>query len=261
MKHSISYLGMEINATATPTERGMLTDEGNFVNDRPLSKSVPYREVIGSLLYLATISRPDISFAVNYLSRFNSKPMESNWKMVKRVFAYLKGTINYGIRFSGASDLVAYTDSDYAGDIHTGHSTSGVLVMRGGPVVWYAQKQRLVATSTAEAEYRAAVSTIDDICWIRRLGRELEILKSDEPATLYIDNQSAIHMLKNTHEGKITKGKKHIDIPRKFIQEHVGKTVKVQHVKSSDQLADIFTKALTRKSFLELRSKIIKEEF
>ncbi|KAK9708627.1 hypothetical protein QE152_g27092 [Popillia japonica] len=214
--------------------------------------------------------------------------------MVKRVFAYLKGTINYGIRFSGASDLVAYTDSDYAGDIHTGHSTSGVLVMRGGPVVWYAQKQRLVATSTAEAEYRAAVSAIDDICWIRRLGRELEILKSDEPTTLYIDNQSAIHMLKNTHEGKITKGKKHIDIPRKFIQEHVGKTVKVQHVKSSDQLAekgkkhidiprkfiqehvgktvkvqhvkssdqfaDIFTKALTRKSFLELRSKIIKEE-
>ncbi|KAK9701256.1 Reverse transcriptase (RNA-dependent DNA polymerase) [Popillia japonica] len=106
MKDSISYLGMEIrvsqheifvsqakytksilqrfkfdtmNATATPIERGMLTDEGNFVNDRPLSKSVPYREVIGSLLYLATISRPDISFAVNYLSRFNSKPMESNW--------------------------------------------------------------------------------------------------------------------------------------------------------------------------------------
>ncbi|KAK9732082.1 hypothetical protein QE152_g13091 [Popillia japonica] len=163
-----------MNATATPIERGMLTDEGNFVNDRPLSKSVPYREVIGSLL-----------------------------------FAYLKGTINYGIRFSGASDLVAYTDSDYAGDIHTGHSTSGVLVMRGGPVVWYAQKQRLVATSTAEAEYRAAVSAIDDICWIRRLGRELKILKSDEPTTLYIDNQSAIHMLKNTHEGKIRKGKKH----------------------------------------------------
>ncbi|KAK9745208.1 hypothetical protein QE152_g7120 [Popillia japonica] len=180
MKDSISYLGMEIkvsqhemfvsqakytksilqsfkfdtmNAAVTPTERGMLTDEGNFVNDRPLSKSVLYGEVIGSLLYLSTITRPDISFAVNYLSRFNSKLMESNWKMVKRVFTYLKGTINYEISYSGATDLVAYTDSYYVGDIHTGHSTSGVLVIRGGPVVWYAQKQYLVATSTAEAEY------------------------------------------------------------------------------------------------------------
>lgn len=287
MRNKILYLGMEIkvsqneifvsqpkytenilqrfkfdtvNAAGTPIERGMITDEGNLVNDKPLSKSIPYREAIGSLLYVATISRPDISFAVNYLSRFNSKPMESNWKMVKRVFAYLKGTVNYGICFNGESDFIAYTDSDYGGDTFTGHSTSGVLVMRGGPIVWYAQKQRLVATSTAEAEYRAAVSAIDDICWIRRLGKELEILKSDQPTTLCIDNQSAIHMLKNTHEGKITKGKKHIDIPRKFIQQHVGKTVELQHVKSSDQLADILTKALTRKTFEELRSKIIKEE-
>ncbi|KAG5876684.1 hypothetical protein JTB14_019432 [Gonioctena quinquepunctata] len=62
----------------------------------------------------------------------------------------------------------------YGGD--TGHSTSGILVLRGGPIVWYAQKQRLVATSTAEAEHRAAVSAIDDICWIRRIGKELEFL-------------------------------------------------------------------------------------
>lgn len=67
-------------------------------------------------------------------------------------------------------------------------------------------------------------------------------------------------MLQNTHEGKVTKGKKHIDIPRKFIQEHIGKIVELKHVRSSEQLADILTKPLTRKIFVELRNKIIKEE-
>ena len=86
--------------------------------------------------------------------------------MVKRIFQYLKGTVFYGIFFDGGHKLPAYADSDYGGDINTGQSTSGVLVLRGGPIVWYAQKQRLVATSTAEAEYRAAVSSIDEICWI-----------------------------------------------------------------------------------------------
>ncbi|KMQ81699.1 integrase core domain protein, partial [Lasius niger] len=144
-------------------ERGMVTDEENRINDKPLEKSEPYREAIGSLLYLATISRPNISFAVNYLSRFSNKPMVSHWKMVKRVFQYLKGTAHHGIFFNGDTKLVAYTDSDYGGDRLTGHSTSGILIILGGPIVWCAQKQRLVATSTAEAEYRAAVSSIDDI--------------------------------------------------------------------------------------------------
>lgn len=245
---------------STPMERGMLTDDANYVNDKPLPKNEPYRVALGSLMYLASISRPDISFAVNYLSRFCQKPMVSHWKMVKRIFQYLKGTSKCGIFFDGGESLVAYTDSDYGGDTTTGQSTTGVLIMRGGPLVWYAQKQRLVATSTAEAEYRAAVSSIDEICWIRRLGHELQMLNVSKPTLLYVDNQSAIHMLKNTCEGKITKGKKHIDIPRKFIQEHVNTTVQLEHVRSSDQLADILTKPLVRKTFEDLRGKIIKEE-
>lgn len=220
--------------------------------DETLNGSEPYREAIGSLLSLATISRPDISFAVNYLSRFSNKPMASHWKMLKHMFRYLKGTIHHGIFFNRDTKLIAYTDSDYGGDTLTGHSTSGILIIRGGPIVWYTKKQRLVATSTAEAEYRAAVSSIDDICWIRRLGNKLGILNPDKPTELNVDNQSAIHMLLNTHEGKITKGKKHIDIPRKFIQQHIGTTVTLKHVRSSEQLADILTKPLSRKIFEKL---------
>ncbi|KAK9681303.1 hypothetical protein QE152_g38404 [Popillia japonica] len=117
--------------------------------------------------------------------------------MIKRIFQYLQATPNFGIFFNGSSDLIAYTDSDRGGDAITGHSTSGVLVMRRNPIIWYTQKQRLVATSTAKAEYRAAVSSIDDICWLRRLGKEFGILNTNKPTILCIDNQSAIHMLQN----------------------------------------------------------------
>ena len=230
----------EMNPMYTPIERGMVTDPGNFVNDRPLETSEPYREAVGSLLYLATISRPGISFSINYLSRYNKNPMTSHWKMIKRVFQYVKGTSEFGIFFNGGNNLSVYSDSDYGGDTVSGHSTSGILLMRGGPVIWYTQKQNTISNSTVEPEYRAAVSAIADTCWIRRLAGELNQLDTNQPTIHYIDNnQSAIHMLKNTHEGKISKGKKHIEISRKFIQQHIGSTIKSAHVRSEEQLADI----------------------
>ena len=153
------------------------------MNDRPVTTSTPYREAIGSLVYSATISRPDISFAVNYLSRTCNKPMLSHWKGVKRVFQYLKGTKNCGTHFDGDRNLLAYTDSDYGGDMKTGHLTSGELLKKGRLILRYSQKQRLVAISPPEAEYRAAIFSIDDICLIRRIGLELEGLTSHESTT------------------------------------------------------------------------------
>lgn len=246
----------DVNSVSTPIEPGMVINPESLVNDKSLDENNQYREMIGSLLYLSTISRPDISFAVNYLSRFNCKPMRSHLKMVKRIFQYLKGTMNIGVSFNGDSEFVAYTDSDFGGDLVTGCSTSGVLLMRGGPILWYAQKQRLVATSTAESEYRAAVSAIDEICFVRRLGKELYIFDSTKPTILYVDNRSAIHMINNCKEGKLTKGKKHIEISRKFIKQHIDCTISVNHVSSQDQLADIFTKALNQKLFTRLRNAI-----
>ena len=178
--------------------------------------------------------------------------------MVKRVLRYISGTLDYGILFNGGQDLVAYSDSDFAGDAVTGHSTSGVLLMRGGPIVWFAQKQCLIASSTAEAEYRAAVAALDEVSWIRRLVSELGRLDQGQPTPLCNDNQSAVQMLENTHKGKITKGKKHIEIPRKFIQQHIGSTVELKKVKSQDQLADILTKPLTKGTYEKLRDEIVK---
>lgn len=133
-----------VNPVSTPMSPGMKTDEDNFVNDKPLTEFVPYRETIGSLLYLSTISRPDISFAVNYLSRKCNKPMQSHWKIVKRVFQYLKRTILYGIFFNRNDKLFAYSDADYAGKPVTYISTSGVLIVRGGPIVWFTKKNNVL---------------------------------------------------------------------------------------------------------------------
>ncbi|XP_034946637.1 secreted RxLR effector protein 161-like [Chelonus insularis] len=238
----------------------MVTDPENSINDSPLDKSKPYREAIGSLLYLTTISRPYICFSVNYLSRFNNKPMKSHWKIIRRVLQYVKGTTKFGICFNGDKSLSVSSDFDYGGDSETGHSTSGVLPLRGGPIVWLTQKHCTVSNSTAEAENRAAVLAKDKVCWIRRLAEELNQLRTSQSTSHYIDNQSAIHMLKNTHEGKITKGEKHIEISRKFIQQQIKTTVAPVYVRRKDQLADILTKPLLRKHFKCLRSKIIKEE-
>ena len=230
-----------------------------FVNDKEL-KDKPYREAIGSLLYLSTISRPDISFTVNYLSRQVCQPKVSHWKMVERLFRYLQGTKDFGIFFDGKCKLQVYTDSNYGGVDLDMCSTNGVLVNYGGPIIWFAQKQKVTAISSAEAEYRAAVLGIQEVSWIRRIINELKMEHLIKPTDLFIDNKASIHMLENVEEGKITKSKKHIEIKRKFINQHIGKTVNPVYIKSKDQLADIFTKPLSKGPFLYLREKLLKEE-
>lgn len=248
------------NPAPTPMEPGMVTKKEELLNDEKVPIETPYREAIGSLLYLANLSRPDISFAVNYLSRQCCNPMKSHWKMTKRVFQYLKGTRNAGIRFGGDKNFKVFTDADFGGEKETMKSTSGGLILRGGPLVWYSQRQKLVATSTAEAEYRAACEVIDDVCWMRRLATELKILQDAKPFPMFVDNKSAVHMLMNTHEGKVNKGKKHIEIARKFIQQHVDVTVAVEHVESAKQIADILTKPLNKNLFLKFCNYLIEKE-
>ena len=254
----VSRFGFEeAYPVATPIEPGMLTEKN--VNDKAL-KNKPYREIVGSLLYLSTISRPDISFTVNFLSRQVSDPSVSHWKMIERVFRHLKGTQNFGIFFNGKAELKAYTDSIYGGVESDMISISGVLIDHGGPIVWIAQKQSITSISSAEAEYRAAVTGIQEVCWIRRMILELGMAALNEPTDLLIDNKAAIHILDNAEEGRLTKGKKHIEIRRKFINQHVSKTVHLVYVNTKEQIADIFTKALSKGPFEKLRKKLLKEE-
>ncbi|XP_046142162.1 secreted RxLR effector protein 161-like [Osmia bicornis bicornis] len=111
-------------------------------DDRKLS-NVPYREAVGLLVFLAAVSRPDIAFAVNSVSKYLGNHNETHWRAVKRIFAYLQGTIDYGIKYeSGGSEamLIGFSDADYAGDIETRRSTTGyVFCLAGGAVTWSSQ--------------------------------------------------------------------------------------------------------------------------
>jgi hypothetical protein len=117
---------------------------------------VPYQRRIGSLMYMATSTRPDIAFAVATLSQFMRNPGQVHWEAAKQAMRYLKGTKDYGMTL-GSTDggLEAYIDADWASQPHH-HSMSGyVIMLNGGPIAWSLQKQPIIALSTAEAEYIA----------------------------------------------------------------------------------------------------------
>ena len=164
------------------------------------TRIVPYREAIGSLVFLAAVSRPDIAYAVNSVSKYVNGYDDTHWRAVKRIFAYLKGTINYGIEYqSGGSEakLIGFSDADYAGDIETRRSTTGyVLCLANGAVMRSSQRQRLVTLSTTEAEYVAASTAARDLIWIRKLLSDIGCPCTKE-TTLYVDNQSAIQVVRN----------------------------------------------------------------
>ena len=243
----------EFKAVSTPVDLGTkLTKatDGEECIDQPM-----YQSAVGSLMYLSVSTRPDITYAVGNLARFCSKPTKAHWTAMKRVLRYLKGTVNYGIRYSqkSSSDCVGFSDADWAGDIDDRKSTSGYLFqISGGPVAWKSKKQSCVALSTAEAEYVALSSAAQESVWLRQLisefGRSLET-----PTTIFEDNQSAIAMSKNPQfHGRA----KHIDIKHHFVREQVSSgAVKLEYCPTEEMTADIFTKGLNREQFCKLRTK------
>jgi len=139
--------------------------------------SIPYREAVGSLMFLAVISRPDIAFTVNVLSRFLNKYNRNHWNAVKRVFKYLIGTAELGITYkSGGNNFVleGYSDADFASDIDTRRSTTGyVFMLAYSPITWSLQRQKSVTLSTTEAEYVAAAAAAKEAVWLRKLINDI----------------------------------------------------------------------------------------
>ncbi|UYV62719.1 hypothetical protein LAZ67_2001718, partial [Cordylochernes scorpioides] len=211
----------------------------------------PFREAVGSLMFASCVSRPDITYAVSQVSKFLEYPGPAHCTTVKNIFRYLKGTPHMGILFTGQDQLVGYSDSDFARDVDSRKSTTGyAFMMNGGTVSWASQRQPIIALSTTESEYIAACSAAKELIWIRRLlqGIGCDITKETE---LYIDNQAAIKLVENPVFHKRTK---HIDVRYHFIRsKHEEGELKVHHVCSSEQLADIMTKPLPRNKFHYLR--------
>lgn len=247
MQDVIEKFGMKLAKSAKVPM--LKLDEANV---EPDSTGFPYREAIGSLLYLSNQTRPDLSYAVNYSSRFMEIPKIQNVKVVKHILRYLKGTLNNGVCFTNGNDLKcldAFCDSDYAGDTETRKSTTGyVIFFCGGPISWCSRRQPIVATSSSEAEYIAAADCVKELTYLKSFIEEL--LHCAIRINLSIDNQSAIHMVKS---GISNKRSKHIDVKYHFINEKFNEGMfKVDYCSSEKQLADFLTKPLSETKFKNL---------
>eukprot|EP00168_Porphyra_purpurea_P007201 TRINITY_DN1892_c0_g1_i2.p1 TRINITY_DN1892_c0_g1~~TRINITY_DN1892_c0_g1_i2.p1 ORF type:complete len:307 (+),score=35.93 TRINITY_DN1892_c0_g1_i2:2413-3333(+) len=156
----------------------------------------PYLELVGSLLYLSTTTRPDISLAVGTLARYMHEPEEQHWRTTKTVMRYLAGTADFGLLYSGGAILAGYTDAGFAGDVESRRSTSGWLFMiNGAPISWQSRRQPMVSTSTTEAEYLAAAAAAKEALWLRKLLADLgEPLR---PVRIAEDNTACLSLINN----------------------------------------------------------------
>ena len=208
-------------------------------------------------MYAMLGTRPDIAYAVSVVSRYGSNPNEAHWKAVKRIFRYLRHTVNHQLVFRGdLKPLSGYTDADWAGDQDTRRSTSGYVFDVGSAAIsWSSKRQPTVALSTCEAEYIGQTQATKEAVWLRGL---LNQLNPSEQATkavvLYCDNQGAMALAKNPQFHARTK---HIDIQHHYVREQVtAGNVALEYVPTERQVADGLTKALCKDKFDRFRDLI-----
>ncbi|CAM8986787.1 unnamed protein product [Rhodiola kirilowii] len=214
-----------------------------------------YRSMVGGLQYL-TLTRPDISFAVNKVCQYLSNPTDVHWEAVKRILRYVKGTIDTGLKFrqSSRTRLSIFTDADWAGCTDDRRSTSGFAIFLGPNLIsWSAKKQSTVSRSSTEAEYKALANGTAEAIWIQSVLKELGV-EQKQPPILWCDNLGATYLTANPVFHARTK---HIEINFHFVREKVAQgALDVRFISTSDQLADVFTKPATRQTLHHFRNNL-----
>jgi len=212
--------------------------------------ALPYRDAVGSVMYLMLRTRPDLAFAIGKLSRFVSCYGKEHWASIKRVLRYVKGLLDKGLVFDENSSCVlqGFSDADWAGDHETRRSTTGFTFIFGGAAVsWGSKLQKTVALPTMEAEYMALCEASKEAVWLNKLakgvachGLRTAILAG--PINIKVDNRGCIEFSKNPGEHKRTK---HIDIRYHVVREAITTDkVTLKHCATDDMVADPMTKEL-----------------
>ncbi|GJW22157.1 retrotransposon protein, putative, ty1-copia subclass [Tanacetum coccineum] len=249
---SLKKYGME---SSDPVDTPMV--EKSKLDEDPEGKAVDpthYREMVGTLMYL-TASRPDLTFVVCMCSRYQVKPTEKHLHALKKIFKYLRGTINRGLWYPKDIfiALTAYADVDHAGCKDTRRSTSGSMQLLGERLVsWSSKRHKSVAISSMEAKYIALSGCCAQVLWMRSQLTDYGLGFNKIP--MYCDNKSAIALCCNNVQHSRSK---YIDIIFHFIKEQVENgIVELYFVNTKYQLADIFTKALGRERIEFLINKL-----
>ncbi|GJU77811.1 ribonuclease H-like domain-containing protein [Tanacetum coccineum] len=239
------------NPCKTPVDtESKLCHDGEHVSDPTL-----YRSLAGALQYL-TFTRPDLSYVVQQVCLYMHDPRDPHFTALKRILRYVCGTIDHGLQLhvSSTAQLTAYTDADWARCPVTRRSTSGYCVFLGDNLLsWSAKRQITLSRSSTEAEYHGVANVVAETAWLRNLLLELHAPLSTA-TIVYCDNVSVVYLSTNPVQHQRTK---HIEIDIHFVRDYVASgQVRVLHVPSRYQYADIFTKGLPSALFLEFRSSL-----
>ncbi|XP_022023806.1 uncharacterized mitochondrial protein AtMg00810-like [Helianthus annuus] len=254
-KHAYDILSraglLDSKSVSTPlTSKDAFTTQGQPFHDPTL-----YRSLVGALQYL-TITRLDLSYAVNQASQFLQQPTTTHFQLVKRIPRYVKGTLSQGLTFDRPPNtvLLGFSDADWARCLDTRRSTYGYCIYLGGNLVsWSAKKQPTVSHSSCESEYRAMANTAAEIIWLTNLLSELHALPQTR-STLLCDNKSALFLSQNPISHKRAK---HINIDYHFVHELVTSgQLDTKFISTDQQVADIFTKSLPQPLFDKFRSML-----
>ena len=217
-----------------------------------------YRMLVGSLIFLSRLTRPDINEAISRLCRYMHAPTKGHLKDVLYVLKYLRGTMDYGITFrrqQGTLTLAAFTDSNFTTPDSKGKSVSGYIFSFGSGTVSYRSKlQNTVAKSTAEAEYVALGLATAEAIYLRMLLRELGQPVTG-PTYMGEDNEACITIATTTQTSLRTR---HIRIEFHFIRDAIArKEIYLEYVPSGDNPADMMTKPLRGPAFLRHRASTL----
>ena len=289
----------DLRPVSTPTSGLPLTKDQQPVeqSEKDEMKKHPYRHIVGSLRYLEQCTRPDISFALNRLSRYQSNPGLPHWQELKHLCRYIAGTQKYGViygkdvypmhkklRHDLSGPLEGFVDSDHAADKDSRRSCTGyIFFSRGGPISWRSRLQNSTALSTTEAEFMAASDAGCENIWLRRLLGEFtdiaatringllvpkdfeapkmsqKFYDNEVPTMFHEDN---LGCLKCSEDPVLHGRMKHIDIKYHKIKEFVAdKTAKLIYVDTNRQIADLLTKVLPRATFQKLRDCMVIDPF
>jgi hypothetical protein len=224
---------------------------------QPLMDATAYRSIVRSLRYLVN-TRPDLTFIVGYVSHFLEEPQEDYLAAVKKILCYVASTYNWGLWFGQKKGnralLTGFSDADFVGDVDIRKSTTGVIFfLVNSPITWQSTKQKVMAQSNCESKYIAAKNAMCQALWLARVLVEVQGSALSTPL-LGVDNKSAIALIKNP----VLHGQsKHIEVKYHLVWESIENgRIKVEFIRSKEQLGDILTKPLGRVKFLELHTKI-----
>ena len=236
----------DCKGVSTPTDSTITT-----AYQSEIDQDLPYRSLIGSIMYAAQFTRGDISFAVSKLSRYLDKPTKPLYAAGLRVLKYLKATKNFGPRYTAdqPADFICYCDADHAGDADTRKSTSGALFKFGGGAVgWCSTLQKATALSSTDAEIYSLSNAVRNCVWWTRV---LDELGYPVKPVIRMDSTPAIHIVMNE---QISPKAKHIAIRHFFVREKLAAgELSIEHVDTEVNESDAFTKNLGKLRFQKLR--------